>query len=79
MSDCGEKVGGWMARRNLALNKVLGAVDRDCAREEGDLAAFEEENLLVRQELLLRYLDLGADPRARLPPAWSGTRVRVVY
>ena len=78
MSECGETVGGPMARKTFALSSILSAVDRDCAREEADLAPFEEENLQARQQLLLRYLELGADPRRDLPPAWGGTRVRVI-
>lgn len=79
MSDCGKTVRGPMARRTLALNKILATVDRDCAREVESLAPFENENIIVRKGLLLRYLDLGADPRQELPPSWTGTGVRIIY
>ena len=79
MSECGARVGGSMARNNRPLNGILAAVDRECASEEASLAPFAEEDRQVRQELLLRYLDLGADARRDLPPAWGGTRVRVIH
>ena len=78
LGDCGEKVGGPLARKTLALSSILSAVDRDCAREEADLVPFEEESLQARQQLLLRYLEPGADPRRDLPPACSGTGVKVI-
>ena len=77
--DCGERVGGSMARNNRPLNSILATVDRDCASEEADLAPFGEEDQRVRQELLLRLLDLGADARRDLPSGWGGTGVRVVH
>ena len=79
LGDCGEKVGGSMARSGYALNEILAAADRDCAREEAALAPLEQENLLARQGLLLRLLELSADPRQDPPPAWSGMRVRVIH
>ena len=67
-----------MARNNRPLNGILAAVDRECVSEEASLVSFANEDHRVRQELLLRYLDLGADARRDLPPGWGGTGVRVV-